>query len=136
MLNEAEQLIAQGFHNDAFNVVLQEMHFKRCMDLWSRVVHDVHQMVISNIYIYRGDGYAPFVNFLEKIELEGDLKLFASLWKADDGGKMVITRDGKIVISKEPLLTLMRLLGNQLDRAVYLALLRGICLAYAEKCVH
>ena len=72
------------------------------------------------MYIYRGDCYWPSVDFLEDIELEGNLNLFASVWKADDEGKMVITRDGKIIIGKEPSSMLMRLLGNQLDQTILL----------------
>ena len=35
---EAEQLIAQGFHNDAFDVVLRERRFTLSMDFWIREV--------------------------------------------------------------------------------------------------
>ena len=59
-------------------------------------------MVINNM------GYEHSVDFLEEIELKGNLKLFASVWKADNDNKMVITRDSKIKISKEPSPMLMR----------------------------
>ncbi len=68
MLNEAEQLIAQGFHNDAFNVVLQEMHFKESVDFWLVNVLYAYKMVLITMYWQRGnvDGHA--INVLETNE--------------------------------------------------------------------
>ena len=45
----------------------------------------------------------------------GNLKLYASIWEVDNDGKMVLTKNGKVAINKEPLLTLLRLLGNSLS---------------------
>jgi hypothetical protein len=49
------------------------------------------------------------------IESEDNLKLFASVWEVDDDDKVVLTKNGKVIISKEPLLTVLRLLENSLD---------------------
>ena len=57
----------------------------------------------------------------KEIELAGDLKLFASFWEMNDDNT-VVTKNGKIIIQEEPLPTLMRLLGNQLDRTILLLL--------------
>ena len=44
MPKEAEQLIAQGFHNDAFDVVLREIYFAQSVDFWMREVISSYQM--------------------------------------------------------------------------------------------
>ena len=49
MPDEAEQLIAQGFHKDAFDVVLQEMRFKQSVDFWSITGLDAYTMVLINM---------------------------------------------------------------------------------------
>ncbi len=51
MPKEGEQLIAQGFHKDAFNVVRQEICFAQSLDCWMREVVSTYQMVINNIYL-------------------------------------------------------------------------------------
>ena len=89
MPDEAEQLIAQGFHKAAFDVVLQEMRFKQSVDFWSGKVYDAYYMVLINMFWYYGnvDGHA--VDLLKEIELAGDLKLFASFWEMNDDNTVV-----------------------------------------------
>ncbi len=55
------------------------------------------------------------INFLEIIESEDNLKLYASEWEVDNDGEMVLTRNGKVITSKEPLSMLLRLIVNSLD---------------------
>ena len=57
----------------------------------------------------------------KEIELAGDLKLFASFWEMNNDNT-VVTKNGKIIIQAEASPTLMRLLGNQLDRTILLLL--------------
>jgi hypothetical protein len=75
---------------------------------------------------------------LDKIETEDSLKLQASVWEVDVYGKMVLTKDGKVVISKEPSPMLLRLLGNELDRTIFSLIQHGITssLADAQTGVH
>ncbi len=70
---------------------------------------------LKQIYFSEGDIDEHAVNFLAEIELEDNLKSYASVWEVDDEDKIICTKDGKVMISKEPLLTLLRLPGNQLD---------------------
>jgi hypothetical protein len=76
--------------------------------------------VINNIYLYQGDIDGHIVDYLEIIEYDDNLKLYASVWEVDDDGEMVLTRNGKVAISKEPSSTLLRLLGNSLDSTIFL----------------
>jgi hypothetical protein len=138
MPEEAEQLIAQGFHNDAFDAVLREIHFAQSVDFWMREVVSTYQMVINNIYLYEGDIDGNLIDFLGIIDSEDNLKLYASVWEVDDDGEMVLTKNGKVVISKEPSLTLLRLCENSLDSTVFLWIQDGTSrsLADAQKLVH
>ena len=86
-------------------------------------------MVINNIYISEGDIDGHAINFLEVIEREDSLKLYASVWEVDNYGKMVITRAGKVVISKESSLMLLRLLGNELDPTIFSLIQHGTTLS-------
>jgi hypothetical protein len=63
MQNETEQLIAQGFHNEAFDAVLREWHFEQCVDLWSGVVQDVYETAQRNIqfFYHRDNGLYFFL---------------------------------------------------------------------------
>ncbi len=109
------------------------------MDFWTREVVNTYQTVLNNIYISEGDVLDRHaINFLQEIELEDNLKLHASVWEADDNGKMVHTKDGKVVVSKEPLTTLMRPLGNQLDPTIFTLIQHGTptSLADAQNLVH
>ena len=60
------------------------------------------------------------------------MKLYASVWEVDDDCEMVLTKDGKAVISKEPLSTLLRLLGNSLDSTIFLWIQHGTAKSLAE----
>ncbi len=53
------------------------------------------------------------------------MKLYASVWQVDDDDEMVLTRNGKVAISKEPSSTLLRLLGNSLDSTILLWIQHG-----------
>ena len=65
MPKEAEHLIAQGFYNDAFDVVLREIHFSRSEDFWTREVVSTYPNVINNIYLYEGDIDGILIDFSE-----------------------------------------------------------------------
>ena len=65
MAKEADQLIAQGFHNDALDVVLWEICFARSVDFWMREVVSTYQTVINNIHLCQGDIDGQLINFLE-----------------------------------------------------------------------
>jgi hypothetical protein len=75
---------------------------------------------------------------LEIIEYEDNLKLYASVWEVNDDGEVVLTKNGMVVISKEPSLTLLRLLGNSLNSTIFLWIQHGTSrsLADAQKLVH
>jgi hypothetical protein len=121
MPDAAEQLIAQGFHKAAFDVVVQEMRFKHSVDFWTITVMDAYRMVLFNMYWLHGNVDGRAVDLLKEIELAGDLKLFASFWEMTDDNK-IVRKNGKIIIEGEASPTLMRLLGNQLDRTILLLL--------------
>jgi hypothetical protein len=90
-----------------------------------REVVSTYQNVINNIYLYEGDIDGNLINFLEIIESEDNLKLYSSVCEVDDDSKMVLTKNGKVVISKEPSLMLLRLLGNSLDSTIFLWIQHG-----------
>ena len=112
------------------------------------VLHDLwildersHQYLSNgdkNIYLYQGDIDGNLVDYLGIIEYEDNLKLYASVWQVDDNGEMVLTRNGKVAISKEPSSTLLRLLGNSLDSTVFLWIQHGTSrsLADVQKLIH
>jgi hypothetical protein len=108
------------------------------VEFWTREVVSTYQAVINNIYLYQGDIDGHLVDYLEIIEYGDNLKLYASVWEVDDDGEMVLTRNGKVAISKEPSSTLLRLLGNSLDSTIFLLIQHGTSrsLADAQKLVH
>ena len=63
-------------------------------------------------------------DFLEGIESK-DLKVCASVWEVNNNGKIVYTKDGKVVLNKEPSATLLRIMGNQLNEAIFMMVERG-----------
>ena len=69
------------------------------MDFWTRELVSAYQTVTNNIFISQGDTDGHAANFLEVIEREDSLKLYASAWGVDDYGKMVLTKASKAVIS-------------------------------------
>ena len=70
--------------------------------------------------------------------MDDQLKLYASVWEVDKDGEMVRTKDGKVVVSKEPSATLMRLLEDQLDPTIFFMIQHGTSrsLADAQNLVH
>ena len=138
MPTECEEFIERGDHKGAFDVALREICFARSVDFWTREVVSTYQTVINNIYLYQGDIDGNLVDYLEIIEYEDNLKLYASVWQVDDDGEMVLTRNGKVAINKEPSSTLLRLLGNSLDSTVFHWIQHGTSrsLADAQELVH
>ena len=53
------------------------------------------------------------------------MKLYVSVWEVNNDGKVVLTKNGKVVISKEHSLTILRLLGNSLDPTIFLWIQHG-----------
>ena len=66
------------------------------MDFWTRELVSAYQTVINNIYISEGDIDGHAINFLEVIEREDSLKLYASVWEVNNYGKMVLIKAGKV----------------------------------------
>ena len=81
--------------------------------------------MINNIYLYRGDIDGNLIDYLEIIEYEDNLKLYASVWEVDNKSKTVLLKYGKVVIRKEPWSMLLRLLGNSLDSTIFLRIQHG-----------
>ena len=73
-------------------MALQEICFARSVDFWTREVVSTYQTVINNIYLYQGDIDGNLVNYLEIIEYEDNLKLYASVWEVDNDGEMLLTK--------------------------------------------
>ena len=94
--------------------------------------------MINNIYFYQGDIDGNLVDYLEIIEYEDNLKLYASVWQVDNDCEMVLTRNGKVAICHEPLSTFLRLPGYSLNSAIFLWIQHGTSrsLADAQKLVH
>jgi hypothetical protein len=70
---------------------------------------------------------------LEIIKSEDNLKLCASVWEVDNDGKVVLTKNGKVVISKNPLSTILRLLGNSLDPTIFFWIQHGTSRSLADE---
>ena len=92
MPTDASELISSGDHKNAFDVALREICFTRSVDFWMREVVSTYQMVINNIYLNEGDIDWYLIKFLENIESEDNLKLYASVWEVDNDGEMVLTK--------------------------------------------
>ena len=60
------------------------------------------------------------------------MKLYASVWEVGDDGEMVLTKNGKFVISKEPVSMLLRLLGNSLNSTIILWIQHGTSRSLAD----
>ena len=91
MLNEADYLIAHGFHNEAFDAVLQELSFEQSVDFWTREVVNAYQTVRNKIMSSEVVIDGQLVDYLEVIETEDNLKLYASVWERKDNGEIVLT---------------------------------------------
>ena len=79
MPTEASELISRGDHKKTFEVALREICFTWSVDFWMREVVSTYQTVINNIYLYQGDIDGNLVDYLEIIEYEDNLKLYASV---------------------------------------------------------
>ena len=94
------------------------------MDYWTRELINAYDNDIRNIYILEGDIDGHLVNFLEDflegIESNDSLKVYASVWEVNDDGKIVYTKDGKVVLNKEPSVMLLRIMGNQLNGMIFM----------------
>ena len=64
------------------------------------------------------------------------MKLNASVWELNDYVEMVLTMSGKVVISKEPSLMLLRLLGNELDPTIFSLIQHGTTLSLKDAQTH
>ena len=64
------------------------------------------------------------------------MKLYASVWEINDDGEMVLTKDSKVVISKEPSLMLLRLLGNEVDPSIFMLIQHGTTSSLADAQTH
>ena len=94
------------------------------MDYWTRELINAYNNVTRNIYISEGVIDGHLINFLEEIESK-DLKVYASVWEVNNNGKIVYTKDGKVVLNKEPSATLLRIMGNQLNGAIFMMVHMG-----------
>ena len=135
MRNEARKLVEEGLHQDAFDAVHREICFEQSVDYWTRELINAYDNVIRNIYILEGDIDGHLIKFLEDF-LEGieskDLKVYASVWEVNNNGKIVYTKDGKVVLNKEPSATLLRITGNQLNEAIFMMVQMGTSRSLAE----
>ena len=90
------------------------------MDYWTRELINAYNNVTRNIYISKGDFVdGHLVDFLEEIESNDSVKVYASVWEVNNNGKIVYTKDGKVVLNKEPSATLLRIMGNQLNALIF-----------------
>ena len=48
------------------------------------------------------------------------MKVYASVWEVNNNDKIVYTKDGKLVLNKEPSAMLLRIMGNQLNKAIFM----------------
>ncbi len=53
------------------------------------------------------------------------MKVYASVWEVNNNGKIVYTKDGKVVLNKEPSATLLRIMGNQLNEEIFMMVEMG-----------
>ncbi len=128
MRNEAGKLVEEGLHCDALDAVHHEICFERSVDYWTKELINAYNNVIRNIYISEGDIDGHLVDFLEDF-FEGieskDLKVYASVWEVNDNDKTVYTKNGKIVLNKGPSAILLRIMGNQLNGAIFVMVQMG-----------
>ena len=78
-----------------------------------------------------GDIDGHLIDFLEEIESK-DLKVYASVWEVNDNGDIVYTKDGKVVLNKEPSTTFLRITGNQLNAPIFVMVQMGTSQSLAE----
>ena len=61
-----------------------------------------------------------------------DLKVYASVWEVKDNGEIIYTKDGKVVLNKEPSATLLRIMWNQLCETIFMWVQTGTSQSLAE----
>jgi hypothetical protein len=130
MRKEAAKLVEEGLHRDAFDAVHREICFERSVDYWTRELINAYDNVIRNIYYLEVEGHP--VDFLDEIEREDSLKVYASVWEVDDDGELVKTKDGKAVLNKEPSASLLKIMGDLLCRNIFLMVQMGTSRSLAE----
>ena len=124
MRNVAGKLVEEGFHHDAFDAVHCKICFEQSVDYWTRELINVYNNVIRNIYILEGDIDGHLVDFLEEIESK-DMKVYSSVWAVKNNGEIIYTKDGQVVINKEPSVMLLRIMRNQLNGAIFMMVHMG-----------
>ena len=60
------------------------------------------------------------------------MKVYASVWEVNDTGKIVYRKDGKVVLNKEPSVTLLRIMGSQLNEVIFMTVQMGTSRSLAE----
>jgi hypothetical protein len=89
------------------------------VDYWTKEFITAYETVTRNILISKGDFAGNAISLLENIERDNTLKVYASEWELDYDDQMVLTKDGKVVLNKEPSWTLLKLIGKQLNIMVF-----------------
>ena len=102
------------------------------MDYWTRELINAYNKVIKQIYILEGDIDGHLVNFLEELESNDSVKVYASVWEVNNNSKIVYTKDGKVVINKEPSVTLLRIMEDQLNKSIFMMVQMGTSQSLAE----
>ena len=69
---------------------------------------------------------------MEEIESNNSLKVYASVWEVNTNGEIVYTKDGKVVLNKEPSATLLRIMDNQLSDKIFMLVQRGTSQSLAD----
>ncbi len=125
----------EGLHHDAFDTVHRKVCFERSVDYWTRDLINAYNNVLMNIYnseeIIDGHLVNLLEDFWEGIELK-DLKVYASVWEVNSNGEIVYTKDGKVVLNKEPSATLLGIMGNQLNEEIFMMVEKGASQSLAE----
>ncbi len=118
----------EGLHHDAFDAVHREICLEQSVNYWTRELINAYKNILMNIYISEGEIDGHFVDVLEDF-LEGieskDLKVYALVWEVNNNGEIVYTKDGKVVLNNEPSAMLLRMMGNQMNEAIFMMVERG-----------
>ncbi len=110
----------------------REICFERSVDYWTRELINAYENVIRNIYISEGDVDGHLVDFLEEIESKDSLKVYASVLEVNNNSEIVYTKDDKVVLNKEPSATLLRIMGNQLNKMIFTMVQMGTSQSFAD----
>ena len=109
----------------------REVCFERSVDYWTRKLVSAYNNVITNIYHSEEVIEEHLVDYLELIESK-DLKVYASVWEVNHNGELVYTKDGKVVLYNEPSATLLRIMGNQLCKTIFMLVQMGTSQSLAD----